>query len=425
MRVLLIQSYLGGNEPLVFPIGLACLKSRLGAYEVRAFDANASKDPAGDMRTLIGSFAPDVIGISLRNIDSTNKREVVFYYEYLNDALDTIKSCSSAIIVVGGSGFSIYAKEIMENEPRIDFGVYLEGEHTFPDLLGNLDAPENVRSVYYRRNGKLFFTGPAEHMEFSRSSGGPEMGLLPLEDYRGYDDSIGVETKRGCAFNCIYCIYGFLNGRRYRLKDPMAIVDEIERLAREHGAERFMFVDSVFNFPKSHAEGICREIVRRGVRIKWSAWLNEKGLTREFLELIRDAGCDKIMLSPDAFSDDVLARLGKNITCREIVEAYEALRQVNHFDVSYNFFKNPPGQNLRNIILMVFFCIKAKLELGRRVHFELNSLRIEPHTTLHNIALREGVVKEGESLLVPRYYTNPETWYVEKLFNALLRLKGK
>jgi radical SAM superfamily enzyme YgiQ (UPF0313 family) len=424
MKVLLIQSYLGGNEPPVFPIGLACLKSVLGAHEVQVFDANTAENPHAAMRALIDRFSPDVIGISLRNIDSTNKRKVVFYYELLGDMLDTIKSCSNAAIIVGGSGFSIYAREIMENDRRIDFGVYLEGEHVFPALLENLAAPENVRSVYYRKNGEVVFTGHCDLMDL-RSLSPPDMGVLPPEAYSGYDDSMGIETKRGCMLNCIYCIYGFLNGRNYRLKDPGAIVDEIERLVNDFGAERFMFVDSVFNIPRRHAVEICREIIRRGVKVKWSAWINETRLTRDFLELIKEAGCDRVMLSPDGFSDDVLTRLGKNITRKQIVEAYEALRQVDHFEISYNFFKNPPGQSLRNVFLMVLFCIKAKLELGRRVHFEFNSLRIEPHTQLHEIALGEGVVREGESLLLPRYYTNRKTWYVEKLFNAILSLKEK
>ena len=111
MKVFLLTSYLGGKEPPVFPLGLACIKPLLYGHDVNAFDMNTSEKPFEELIKRIKSFIPDVIGISLRNIDSTNKRRVVFYYKYLKDTLDVIKSCSKAKVVIGGSGFSMFANK--------------------------------------------------------------------------------------------------------------------------------------------------------------------------------------------------------------------------------------------------------------------------------------------------------------------------
>ena len=54
--------------------------------------------------------------------------------------------------------------------------------------------------------------------------------------------------------DCIYCIYGFLNGKELRLRKPTKVVDEIEILVKNRGVERFTFVDAVFNIPNDHAE---------------------------------------------------------------------------------------------------------------------------------------------------------------------------
>ncbi|MBF0557625.1 MAG: B12-binding domain-containing radical SAM protein, partial [Nitrospirae bacterium] len=94
-------------------------------------------------------------------------------------------------------------------------------------------------------------------------------------------------------------------------------------------------------------------------------------------------------------------------------------------EVSYNFFKNPPGQTLAAFVSLMFFCIKARKEMGRRVHFELNSIRIEPHTSLFKLAVEEGVIKENENLLYPIYYINRKTAYIDVILNMLLRLLGK
>jgi radical SAM superfamily enzyme YgiQ (UPF0313 family) len=415
---------LGPGEPLTLPLGLAYLKASLKNHEVRVFDANASDRPFNEMEEIIREYGPEVIGISLRNIDSTNKRKVVFYYRLFKKAVGMIKGCCDAPIVVGGSGFSMFAREVMEDEPDIDYGVFLEGENVFPRLLDNLDSPEDVESVYYRKGGKVVFTAAGTHADVNSISMADRSGL-PLEKYRNVRDSIGVETKRGCALNCIYCIYGFLNGRNYRLRDTVAVVDEIEHIVRELGINKFTFTDSVFNVPADHAQSICKEIVRRRLDVTWSAWFIPAGLTEDFVELLVEAGCRNIILSPDGFSDNILQALGKNMTKEDVVKTHMLLEKMTGFEVSYNFFKNPPGQTLSDFLSLLIFCFGAKRRMGPRVHFEFNSMRVEPHTGLHELAMAEGAVKADESLLYPRYYTNAATRYVDWLFNLMLVLKGK
>ncbi len=423
MKVLLIQSYLGGKEPLVFPIGLACLHTALRGHEVRVFDTNTSEKPFEELRTLCAGFMPDVTGISLRNIDSTNKRNVIFYYPFFKDTVSAVKTSCKAKIVAGGAGFSMFAREILADEPGIDYGIHLEGEIAFPALLQNIENPERVKSVYYRKDGQVMFSGPAPGCDISAFDA-PDRSLFAILAYGRHRDAIGVETKRGCNLNCVYCAYGFLNGKNYRLRKPAAIAEEIERLALG-GTKRFMFVDSVFNIPLPHAEEICRQMIAKKLTVKWSAWFSEKNLSAGFLDLALRAGCDHVILSPDGFSDRTLQALGKNVTNADIQAANQMLRECDGYEISYNFFKNPPGQHIGNFLSMALFCLQSRLRLGKRVHFEFSSLRIEPHTKLRDIAIKEGLIREDDNLLEPRYYSNRKTAYIEKIFNLALRLKGK
>jgi len=423
MRVLLVQSYLGGAEPPVFPAALACLKPALANHEVMAFDPNIAADPYGELAAAIRAFQPEAVGLSLRNIDSTNKRVVVFYYQYFKDMLDVIRQETAAPLIVGGSGFSMFAETVMEDAGLVDFGVYLEGERTFPALLDNLDAPERVASVFYRKGGRVRYSGDGLKVA-GDDLPEPDFGVLPVTPYLAMPWGVGLETKRGCALSCVYCPYGFLNGKKYRLKDPKRVADEAETLAAR-GARRFTFLDSVFNLPKEHAAAVCRELAARKTGLRWSAWFNERELDAPLLDLAVAAGCENVILSPDAFSDAALARLGKSIRKADILRAYVLLKDRPELEVSWNFFKNPPGQTFGAFLCMAAFVIRARLHLGRRAHFEFNSLRVEPHTALHKIALAEGVAGEGDDLLRPLYYTQKRTAFIERLFNAALRLAGK
>lgn len=425
MRILLIQGYLGGHESPVFPLGLSYLARLTMDHHVEIFDPNASEHPDADLLSWLTGFRPDVVGFSLRNIDSTNKRRVVFYYRYFREALHTVRKelgprCK---VVVGGPGFSMFAEEIMLREPLVDYGVFLEGEKTFPELLQNLASPERVQGVYYRKGGEVYFTGRRDPVT-------PDEVPLPdrsgpaMRPYLHAEDAIGVETKRGCPLTCAYCVYGFLNGRNYRLFNPARVVDDMEACVKEGGVRELMFIDPVFNIPSSHAEAVCREILRRGLKVSWSAWFHESTLSRSLIRLVRKAGCRKIMLSPDGFDDKVLEMLGKHQRKKDIITAFKILKQeMGDMEVCCNFFKNPPGQTLRSALAMFFFYLTTKLVLRERVHFEFNSLRVEPHTQLRRIALAQHLIREDASLLYPTYYSNPDTVYLEKGFNFLEHLK--
>lgn len=428
MNVLLLQSFLSGNETPIYPLGLACLKSELEGMNVRVFDPNIQVRHTHQLypklSEIVSSFQPDVVGISLRNIDSTNKRKVVFYYEEFVNLLAQLKSLTSAVIVVGGTGFSMFADVIMTTRPEIDYGIYLEGEKTFPVLLQNLTTPQNVPSVYYRRDQEIVFTGTREKIPFENIRV-PDMTAVPLTEFSKFPESIGVETKRGCPFQCIYCPYGFLNGRSYRLRDPERIVDGLESMVKTTGLSSFAFTDSIFNIPVDHAKAILKEMIRRKLNLQWSAWFNERELDRDFIHVAIKAGCRNFIFSPDGFSDITLNKLGKQISKRDILRGFRLMSDTKGCEISYNFFKNPPGQSLTAFIALVLFCIKAKWRMGKRVHFEFNSLRVEPHTLLYDLAVSEKIIPPGDDVLRPVYYTQKKTIYIEKLFNLALKLIGK
>ncbi|HML59654.1 B12-binding domain-containing radical SAM protein [Solidesulfovibrio sp.] len=427
MKILLVQSWLGGDGPPVYPVGLACLAAALApGHEVACCDPNVAPDPLGALAQKLREFAPDLVGVSLRNIDSTNTRVSTSYLPPFAQVLNTVRAGFAGPLVVGGSGFSMFAQALMARYPAIDYGVYLEGEGTFAALADALAGGGDVAavpSVYRRENGRTVFSRPSAKSDFADLPA-PDFTVLPLAPYTAVPWGIGVETKRGCAFSCLYCPYGFLNGRTYRRKAPERVAEELAGL-KAQGLGRFTFLDSVFNAPADHAAAVMEAMVRRDLRLSWSAWFTERGLTREFLELARRAGCDTVIFSPDAYGDAALRALDKAVTRAEIDAAYALVRDMACFDVSYNFFKNPPGQTLRDALALLGFIVRARRQLGRRAHFELSSLRVEPHTALAARATAEGIVAPGADLLEPVRYTQGRTAYIEKFFDMLLKARGR
>ncbi|TBR14763.1 hypothetical protein EPO66_06585, partial [bacterium] len=166
-NILLIQFPYFGKSDIVYPLGLNYVAQGLRGHDVALFDSNLYKNPLGQTKFIIKKINPDIIGISLRNIVFTKNflSDLSAYFRY-------IKAISpDSIICVGGSGFSLDAKIIMRKVKEIDFGIFLRGDESFPELIKNLDSPGKVKGIFIRNKVDVLFTG-------ERNFGN---NLLPLE----------------------------------------------------------------------------------------------------------------------------------------------------------------------------------------------------------------------------------------------------
>lgn len=401
MKVLLIQSYLGRKEGsgAIFPLGLCYIATALNDYNVELLDMNVHDSPYQAVKEKLSAFSPHVVGLSIRNIDTTQWRDIFYYFKTIQPTVCLIKEVvPNAKLVVGGPGYSMFAKEIMERVPEIDFGIYLEGEESVAELLQNLDKPESVRGIFFRKDGAVCFSGKRQLPDFVKLPI-PRRDLTEIKQYYGPGNNIGIQTKRGCLLNCAYCSYPFLNGRRVRLRFPEQVVDEIEYLVREFNIRKFLFVDSIFNVPIHHAREICHEIIKRKLSIEWGAWYNLKEVSEEDILLAREAGCREFGFSPDAINNKVLALLGKNIRERDIYKSLNLMRRIKGIKAGYNFFYVSPGQTISGCLKLLLLYFLIPVYLKGRGGVILSWIRVEPETRLYAMALRERRISKDVALL--------------------------
>ena len=405
MKVLLVQAHLGRKEgpAPVFPLGLCYLAAALAGHAVRLLDLNVWEldEARARLKQALQDFQPEVAGLSIRNIDTTQRGDSFYYFKTVAPTARLIKATLPRVnLVAGGPGFSMFAGPILERIPEFNVGVMLEGEESFPELLQHLDHPEQVRGLYLRRDGRVLCTGARPLPDFGRLPiPRREPPLIALRPYLPGDGSnIGLQSKRGCAEACAYCSYPWLSGSRSRLRAPAQVVDEIEYLQRL-GASRFSFVDNVFNQPPAHARDICAEIIRRGLRVEWSAWFEIGDTTEDLVRLARQAGCVHIGFSPDAASAAGLDRLQKGITTRDIDRSVRIVGRCRGLKAGYNFFILPDMRWQELWQTFSYFVRIPWLLRGRGRVFGLGWIRIEPETLIHRQAIAEGILRPDTELL--------------------------
>ncbi len=404
MKILLIQSYLGQGIPPTFPLGLAYLAACLPDHELRVLDLNIYQYPYEELQNVIVEFSPDIIGVSLRNIDDQSRLFIRYFYKEYQIVIKRIKQLApDTPLITGGAGFSMFAHKIMERNPEIDFGILQEGEESLPELLENLDNPENVKGIFYRNKAAVFFTGNRKLPDIDRLPF-PRRELIDISKYpvTSLPYALGLQTKRGCSLNCTYCNYPFLSGNKVRFRSPANVVDEIQELQKKHGINNFIFTDSVFNIPIEHASVICEEIIRRGLDVRWGAYLDLRFADEEFLFLAKRAGCNDFIFSPDAVSEAALRGLNKGITREDIDRVYNLFKKNEKFKqvhVFFSFFLSGVEETFWGLLQTLFYYIKIKVFLANNGGASVSWIRIEPDTDIYRMAIENKLLKADTDLL--------------------------
>lgn len=407
-RVFFLSSNVTVDPYPVYPLGMAVVTGALeqAGHQVCQYDCLAQGTEA-TLAEAVASFKPDIIGISLRNIDNVDSfsGEEGWYLARTRSLVEQLRQLSSVPIAVGGPALTIMPEEIADYL-GVDYAIIGEGEKSFPQLLTDLEAGGKPPRIIARN-------APLSGSEFASPRYVPEL----IEFYQQQSGMLNLQTKRGCPYSCSYCSYPHLEGHQFRQRDAATIVDELEELKNKHQVERVFFTDSVFNDPKGAYMELVEELIRRDIGIGWASFFRPQGLRAKELDLMKRSGLYALELGTDAASDRTLAGLDKRLDFAEILEVNQACWDARLPAAHYIMFGGP-GENKETL--------EEGLEniekLGNAVVFGFSGIRIHPNSPLEKLALEQGIINEETSLLKPVYYFSPEIdveWMNQRLCEAL------
>lgn len=413
MRVLLINSNLKDDLLAAPPIGLcyvASAASRAG-HEVRVLDLCFKRRLKQELEQAIIGFSPQVIGVSLRNLDNANMLSPIVYLPSALEIVQVIRELSAAPLVLGGSGASLDPQGVLEFLHG-DYLVVSEGEKSFVALLAALsrgESPAAIPGVAMRHQGQFHIT-PPRLAQFPL--GNPHLGRwIDLTPYEKVGSSYTIQTKRGCRMRCIYCTYRVLEGSRLRLRSPVDVVDEIEEALYRFKPECFEFVDSIFNDPVDHCREILEEIARRPWKARFTTMgVSPKHLDTQLLRLMERAGFSSFMITPESASETMLANYQKGFALEDLRRAAEAINRFS-FPVFWYFLVGGPGETpdtlQETLDFIGRYLVRQKRPTFNLAHIFLG-VRIYPGTDLWDIALDEGFIHDHSDPLRPLWYLSRE-----------------
>ncbi len=405
MKVLVVACNRARFPYAVAPLGASFIVSMLRAsgHEAELLDLCFAGNIKRATKRAIRRFRPDVVGLSVRNLDNCSFHHPRAYADETREIVETIRLWTDVEIIAGGSAISVGKTRLLK-KIGVRYGIAGEGEHSVLALLRAIETGTGWDAI----PGLIVAddSSPAVATRFDCDLSNLPMDPSACINYKPYYKTggfVSLQTKRGCAFNCIYCNYPALEGSCYRLRPAAQCVDDMEKVIKDHGCRDFFFVDSVFNVPGKHALDICKEIIKRNLRIRWMAYCNPVGFDENMARIFRLSGCAGVELGLDAATDKTLLSMGKCFTQSDIARTCAALDSEQLPYAAFLLFGGP-DETWDDVMNTRTFLDEHS---NANAVFASLGIRIYEDTPIHGVAIKEGIITPETDLLQPTYYVSP------------------
>jgi radical SAM superfamily enzyme YgiQ (UPF0313 family) len=335
-------------------------------------------------------------------------KQLYRYYSYIQANLSypwlVAKEFPKAQIMIGGGAFTAFADQLIEKLPEGTIGILGEGEDA---ILKVLDGQSLDGERYIVREGKTIRKGKQASPALldALTVDLPYLtSIFPQHpDYT--DDSIGVQTKRGCPYDCAFCLYPYIEGKRVRYRPPEMVVKDISQHYHQWGARRFWFTDAQFITGKESYPQ-CTEILERilaeKLEIEWSGYIRTSLITPELAKLMVRSGVGDLEVAITSGSQEVLNNLHMGFKLERLYDGCRYLAEAGFKGkVILNYSLNSPKETEESLLQSVESYKMVASILGEdRVFPLMFFLGIQPNTDLEHRLLEEGYLSAGYNPLM-------------------------
>lgn len=311
------------------PLGLLSIGGPLidAGHDVSLLDAEFGPLRVREIVSRTLAAKPDAV--LLGHSGSTSAQPVI------NEITQLIRhECPNIKIIIGGVFPTYHWREILRENPQIDYIVLGEGEATVLNLITALDQQQpllEIKGLAINSNGTPIQTGIADIIEdLEQYRIGWELMGNNHYTYWGKKKAVVIQFSRGCPYPCTYCGQS-LFWRKWRHRDPQALADEIEMLHKTRGIEVINFADENPSSNQKPWLEFLKALIAKKLNMILVGSIRADNIVRdaEYLHLYKQAGFERFLLGIENYDKKVLARIKKAGSMSGDMEAIQLLRKHN------------------------------------------------------------------------------------------------
>ena len=399
-RVILVYPFQGfsGTYAKHMPLSLLYASVELvkADYEVVILDTRVTP---GEWREELKSLInEDTLGVGISAMSGAPIRHGI-------EIGRIVKGVNPDIPVIwGGPHATFYPQSILRDEWSADYAVSGYASETFYQLCQALKEgrkPNLIAGITWRDDGEIRINGghdkSFEYIDYR------EIPYHLIKDYTPYGQLdqghriFSMYSALGCPYQCTFCSspaqYSNIKGKKWVPLEAREVVDHVEHVVREYGANYIYFIDDD-SFPRlDHVEAIIDGISERNLPVKLGfrgARINEiKKMSDQYLTKLAHAGTDILHIGVECGSDRILQMMKKDCTVDEIIECNQKLSRHPEITAAYNFIMGAPTETLEELKLTRDLMMRLVDDHPNCLIFPPNKFRPLPGTQLYAIAEKE------------------------------------
>lgn len=276
-----------------------------------------------------------------------------------------IKEACGCLVALSGPHVSAMFVDVMKNN-FIDFILYGEYEYTLLDLAEHLSknkSLDDIKGLVYRKGADIKVNERRPLIENLDELPWPARHFLPMYNYN--DEFAGMKkpntqiwASRGCPYGCIFCLWPkvMYGSRKYRVRDPKKVVDEMEWLIGEYKFKSIYFDDDTFNIGKDRVIAFASEIKARGIDVPWSVMASATPMDRDMLVAMKSAGLVSLKYGVESGDQAIVDGIHKGLNLDKLKAMVKETKELG-INVHLTFTFGLPGETWDSVRKTIDFAV--------------------------------------------------------------------
>lgn len=253
---------------------------------------------------------------------------------------------------MGGPHATFQGKDILATEKSVDLIVRGEGEETLLEIAKQPQTGTklaDIKGIMFRHGTEVVETPTRAFIKDLDALPWPAYNLVPIEKYWVQGQKLlSVITSRGCPFKCPFCVATEMFGQQFRARSAKNVLDELQWLKEQYGAEGIAFQDDTLTFDKKRAMDICDGMIERKLNLRWGCGTRADVVTKELLQKMAQAKCDEVMFGIESGCERMRAELKRGVTNEHIQNAIKWAKETGMF-VTVSVILGYPGETKESL----------------------------------------------------------------------------